>query len=144
LRNNISKIFLWNNKDKDKNNRYYNYEKFINEDLESDYIDINEEKKKYLINFLRNKKNLIFSYITNDEKTMCENYINELKNVTEYKINFVLYNFSNLKENYFEFINESGLYLINENLNLIDKFNNYDQLKHKIFNCLKKSFHFVA
>jgi len=139
LRNNISKIYLWNNKDKDENNRYYNYEKFINEDLESDYIDINEEKKKYLINFLRNKNNLIFSYKTSDERASFENYIHELKNVTEYKINFVLYNFSNLKENYFEFINESGLYSINENLNLIEKFNNYDQLKHKIFKEFNKT-----
>ena len=139
LRNNISKIFLWNNKDKDKNNRYYNYEKFINEDLESDYIDINEEKKKYLINFLRNKNNLIFSYKTNDERMMFENYINELKNITEYKINFVLYNFPNFKENFFEFINESGLYSVNENLNFIDKFNNFEQLKHKIFKEFNKT-----
>ena len=59
--------------------------------------------------------------------------------LTEYKINFVLYNFSNFKENFFEFINESGLYSINENLNLIDKFNNYDQLKHKIFKEFNKT-----
>ena len=133
LRNNISKIFLWNYKDKDNNNRYFDYEKFIKEDLKSDYIDVNDEHKKYLINFLRSKNNIIFSYQTNDEKSIYIKYINIIKNVTENKINYVLYNFTNFKENIFDSINKSGLYEIDGDLNFIDKFTNFEQLQYKIF-----------
>jgi hypothetical protein len=137
LRNNISKIYLWDNNDKNK--KYYNYEKFINEDLKSDYIDINENNKKYLINFLRNKNNLIFSYGTNAEKVEYQNYINEIKNFTKFQINYVLYSFSNFNENIFDSINKSGLYEINGELHLINKFNNIIELKNKIFNQFNKS-----
>ena len=50
LKNNISKIFKWDNIINENN--ITNYEKFIKEDLESNYIDINEENKKYLIYFI--------------------------------------------------------------------------------------------
>ena len=139
LRNNISKIFLWNNKDKD-NNYYYNYEKFIKEDLKSDYIDINEENKKYLINFLRNRNNLIFSYKANEEKIKFIDYINNIKNIDEYKkTNFVLYNFSIFEKNVFSYINESGLFEINGELNFINKFKNYDKLNEKMFKGINKT-----
>ena len=132
LKNNISKIFKWDNIINDNN--ITNYEKFIKEDLESNYIDINEENKKYLINFLRNKKSLIFSYKTNDEKHLYGNYINEISNITKYKINYVLFNISNFNTSLFNQINENGLYEVNEGLYLIQKYNNYDELKKsKIF-----------
>ena len=133
LRENISKIFKWDNI-KDNNNTYINYEKFIKEDLKSNYIDLNEENKKYLINFLRNKKSLIFSYKINEGKNLYENFINEISNVTKNKINYVLYSISNFKENIFNKINEDGLYEIDEELNFIQKYNNLDELKNKIFN----------
>ena len=137
LRNNNSKIFKWDNK-KDENDSYFDYEKFINEDLKSDYIDINDESKKYLINFLRNKINLIFSYETNEEKIEYKNYINQIVNNTEKKINYVLYNFSNFKENTFKFINQSGFYEIDEELNFKYKYNS-DELKNKFFKELDKN-----
>ena len=117
LKNNISKIFKWDNIINDNN--ITNYEKFIKEDLESNYIDINEENKKYLINFLRNKKSLIFSYKKNNEKNLYENYINEKSNINEYKINFVLYNLSNFNESIFNNINDDVIYEIDEELNLV-------------------------
>ena len=131
LKNNISKIFKWDNIINENN--ITNYEKFIKEDLESNYIDINEENKKYLINFLRNKKSLIFSYKTNDEKHLYGNYINEISNITKYKINYVLFNISNFNTSLFNQINENGLYEINEELYFIHKYNNYDELKSKLF-----------
>ena len=132
LKNNISKIFKWDNIINENN--ITNYEKFIKEDLESNYFDINEENKKYLINFLRNKKSLIFSYKTNDEKHLYGNYINEISNITKYKINYVLFNISNFNTSLFNQINENGLYEINEELYFIHKYNNYDELKKsKIF-----------
>ena len=138
LRNNNSKIFKWDNK-KDENNRYFNYENFINEDLKSYFIDINGESKNYLINFLRNKFNLIFSYKTNEEKIEHKNYIDQILNNTENKINFVLYNFSNFEGGAFEFINQSGFYEIDEELLFKYKYNNFDELKNKFFKDIDKN-----
>ena len=132
LKNNISKIFKWDNI-QDDNNTYINYVKFIKDELKSNYIDINEENKKYLINFLRNKKSLILSYKTNDGKNLYENYIDEISNITEYKINLILYNISNFNKSLFNKINEDGLYEIDEELKFIQKYNNFDELKNEIF-----------
>ena len=140
LKNNISKIFKWDNI-QDENNTYVNYEKFIKQELKSNYIEINEENKKYLINFLRNKKSLIFSYKTNNEKNLYENYINEKSNINGYKINFVLYNLSNFNESIFNNINDDGIYEIDEELNLVKKYNNIDELKNEI---IKKYMIFIA
>ena len=93
-----------------------------------------------LINFLRYKNSLLFSYKTNDEKKIYKNYIDEIKYITEYKINFVLYNFLNFMDNKFDFINESGLYEINGELNLINKFNTFEELKNKIIKDFNKTY----
>ena len=131
LKNNVTKIFKWDNI-KNDNNTYINYEKFIKEELKSNYIDINEENKKYLINFLRNKKSLIYSYKKNDEKNLYENYIDEISNITKYKINFVLYNISNFNKSLFNNISEDGLYEIDEELNFINKYINIVALKNEV------------
>ena len=134
LRNNNSKIFLWDNEDGITNN-YSSYEEFINEDLKSNYINLNEENKKYLIDFLRIKNSIIFSYETTYEKIEFEKNIDEIINITNNKVysnyNLVLYNFTNFKENIFSFINESGLYETTGELNFKSKFNNFTQLKNK-------------
>ena len=131
LKNNVTKIFKWDNI-KNDNNTYINYEKFIKDELKSNYIDINEENKKYLINFLRNKKSLIYSYKKNDEKNLYENYIDEISNITKYKINFVLYNISNFNKSLFNNISEDGLYEIDEELNFINKYINIVALKNEV------------
>ena len=134
LRNNISKIFLWDNNDY-KNN----YEKFIKEELKLEYINLDDKNKKYLINFLRNKTNLIFSYRENEEKTIYQNYINGISNRIKFNMNLVLYNFPNFIDNILSFINESGLYEINGELNFIEKFNNFYELENKIFKNFNKT-----
>ena len=134
LRNNISKIFLWDN-----NNYKNNYEKFIKEELKLEYINLDDKNKKYLINFLRNKTNLIISYRENEEKTIYQNYINGISNRIKFNMNLVLYNFPNFIDNILSFINESGLYEINGELNFIEKFNNFDELENKLFKNFNKT-----
>ena len=134
LRNNISKIFLWDNNDY-KNN----YEKFIKDELKLEYINLDDKNKKYLINFLRNKTNLIFSYRENEEKTIYQNYINGISNRIKFNMNLVLYNFPNFIDNILSFINESGLYEINGELNFIEKFNNFYELENKLFKNFNKT-----
>ena len=137
LRNNSTKIFLWENSN-DNNNIYIDYENFINNDLKLNYIDINEESKKYLIDFLRFKNGIIFSYETSKEKKLYEKNIKDIINISENKVhsqyNLVLYNFSKFKnkENiFFSFINESGIYGINGDLNLSNIYHTYEELKMK-------------
>ena len=54
-------------------------------------------------------------------------------------MNLVLYNFPNFIDNILSFINESGLYEINGELNFIEKFNNFYELENKLFKNFNKT-----
>ena len=160
LHNNNSKIFSWENEKSNssdeqelqeyknilENNKidlkdmspllYKNYDNFINNDLKLDYYNIDIKYKEYSINFLRNKNNLFFSYLNKIEKEKYEYYINELVNITGknilYLYNLVLFNYNEVKNDHLIFINKSGIYKINQDLNISYKYNNYEELKNKI------------
>ena len=160
LHNNNSKIFSWKNEKSNisdeqelqeyknilENNKidlkdmspllYKNYDNFINNDLKLDYYNIDIKYKEYSINFLRNKNNLFFSYLNKIEKEKYEYYINELVNITGknilYLYNLVLFNYNEVKNDHLIFINKSGIYKINQDLNISYKYNNYEELKNKI------------
>ena len=160
LHNNNSKIFSWENEKSNssdeqelqeykiilENNKidlknmspllYKNYDNFINNDLKLDYYNIDIKYKEYSINFLRNKNNLFFYYLNKIEKEKYEYYINELVNITGknilYLYNLVLFNYNEVKNDHLIFINKSGIYKINQDLNISYKYNNYEELKNKI------------
>lgn len=117
---------------------YKNYDEFINKDLKLEYIDIDNKNKEYLINFLRNKKNLIFGYINNNEKEIYINNINELLNITDKNIlsiyNLVLYSFKEIQNKNLSFITMNHIYEIDQELNLINEYKNYQEIKNKIIN----------
>ena len=160
LHNNNSKIFSWKNEKSNSSDEqelqeyknilesnkidlkdmspllYKNYYNFINNDLKLDYFNIDINNKEYSINFLRNKNNLFFSYLNKIEKEKYEYRINELVNITEknilYFYNLVLFNYNKVKNEHLIFINKSGIYEINQDLNISYEYNNYDELKNKI------------
>jgi thiol-disulfide isomerase/thioredoxin len=160
LHNNNSKIFSWENEKSNssdeqelqeyknilENNKidlkdmspllYKNYYNFINNDLKLDYYNIDINNKEYSINFLRNKNNLFFSYLNQIEKEKYEYRINELVNITDknilYFYNLVLFNYNKVKNEHLIFINKSGIYEINQDLNFSYIYNNYEELKNKI------------
>lgn len=160
LHNNNSKIFSWKNEKSNSSDEqelqeyknilesnkidledmspllYKNYYNFINNDLKLDYFNIDINNKEYSINFLRNKNNLFFSYLNKIEKEKYEYRINELVNITEknilYFYNLVLFNYDKVKNDHLIFINKSGIYEINQDLNISYEYNNYDELKNKI------------
>ena len=159
LHNNNSKIFLWKNEKSNnnknefekykgilKNNKidindmspllYKNYDDFINNDLKINYFNIDNKNKEYSINFLRNKNNIFFAYKNKIEKENYEYSINELVNITNKNIlslyNLVLFNYNEIQNNDLAYINKSGIYKINQELNITYEYRNYKEIKKKI------------
>ena len=115
---------------------YKNYDDFINNDLKINYFNIDNKNKEYSINFLRNKNNIFFAYKNKIEKENYEYSINELVNITNKNIlslyNLVLFNYNEIQNNDLAYINKSGIYKINQELNITYEYRNYKEIKKKI------------